>query len=326
MTVTRVDHDDGGRVDTMTRTETLKARGYPDEIINGNGNGHGPAELVQQVVLDEPESPACSVCSGPIPPARARAGSRTCDDPECIRSAKRARQRAATERRKASPPDRPAVEVSRISEIRLAPVAAQVTTEQAATDASPSWPAGAVAGQPEAANGWAAMLGALERAGAQVAVPQCGVRRPNVAPRGQSVGMSRRGGRLLAMPSVPVLPATVNTPDRSRRISALWTARPDLTETEIAARVDAELAEEATRRAESERYAQEMVDSVMRMTACGACGSPGGRWSPHSGLCERCYRVEQVILAERAAAEPIAGGVDRRATVERYLAWRAGRR
>ena len=62
------------------------------------------------------------------------------------------------------------MEVSRISEIRLAPVAAQVTTEQAATDASPSWPAGAVASQPEAANGWAAMLGALERAGAQVSV------------------------------------------------------------------------------------------------------------------------------------------------------------
>lgn len=101
------------------------------------------------------------------------------------------------------------------------------------------------------------------------------------------------------------------------RRQQIWGRQPTLGYDEVIELADLELADEAARKTDSERYAREMVDSVRRMTACPVCGSPG-RWSAHTALCQPCHRTAETLKAERAAAE-IVGTADRRTAVAAYL-------
>jgi hypothetical protein len=51
--------------ETLPRTELLKARGYPDEIVHTNGSTPEGTSTVS-----EPDERECGVCHGRIPPDR----------------------------------------------------------------------------------------------------------------------------------------------------------------------------------------------------------------------------------------------------------------
>ena len=75
--------------ETLSRTELLTERSYPDDIIHTNGSTSAPVERV------------CAVCDGPIPAERPQ-NSQTCGD-EC-RNEWRLRQRRRNHHEGREPP------------------------------------------------------------------------------------------------------------------------------------------------------------------------------------------------------------------------------
>jgi hypothetical protein len=112
---------------------------------------------------------------------------------------------------------------------------------------------------------------------------------------------------------------TVNTVERARRISDLWSRRPDMTEAAVERQVDAQLAAEEAVAADARARADEFTASATAlMFRCGACG--GTRTSSATdALCDACRAVMVVVKAERLFDEQIDGH-SRRALVEQYLA------
>ena len=86
--------------DTLTRTEALKERGYPPEIVNGNGSAVAPpqpAEVAVPAEHSDGEGRRCSECGGPIPlefHTNRKTCSRACSDHrEARQSGSRSRER-----------------------------------------------------------------------------------------------------------------------------------------------------------------------------------------------------------------------------------------
>jgi hypothetical protein len=113
-----------------------------------------------------------------------------------------------------------------------------------------------------------------------------------------------------------------NTAERARRVSDLWNRRPNMTEGEVIAQVDAQLAREAAEQAEQTARADALTASATAlMFACAACG--GSRMpSAPDGLCGPCRSVNVLLAGEDAAAEQI-GGRSRRELVATHRARRA---
>ncbi len=111
--MTRVAHQ-SQNYDTLTRTEALRERGYPPEVVNGNGSAVAkplPAEVLVPEVLapgvtvaesGDAEIRRCSECGGPIPssstPTERRARRRARTNERCASAGSRNRERSPRKR------------------------------------------------------------------------------------------------------------------------------------------------------------------------------------------------------------------------------------
>jgi hypothetical protein len=116
---------------------------------------------------------------------------------------------------------------------------------------------------------------------------------------------------------------TASTRERQARITEAWARHPDLTESQVAAEVDAELAYEAEAEAERRAQAAEFTDSFVAMTACPLPGCRHGRTA--TGLCETHSLVLAVVQAERAGSDTLPDGRTVREWVTALAEERAGR-
>jgi hypothetical protein len=111
------------------------------------------------------------------------------------------------------------------------------------------------------------------------------------------------------------LTAIATEKEKTRRISAMWSARDDLSIAEVTEIVETEMADEAATAAAAAVFAQSIAASIDSMTTCPACRSAV---ADRSGLCPDCSLVATIIRAERAAADQVRGH-DRRQLVEAHL-------
>jgi hypothetical protein len=98
-----------------------------------------------------------------------------------------------------------------------------------------------------------------------------------------------------------------NSPERQRRIAELWSARPGMTETEVADQIDADLGVEAEAEAEGQARAEEFSRSFAAMTTCAVPGCPHGKLA-RTALCETHSAVLYLVEAETAAGETLPDG------------------
>lgn len=99
---------------------------------------------------------------------------------------------------------------------------------------------------------------------------------------------------------------TATTPELAARRAELWQRRPDLTETEVADLVDAQLEAEAAETAAGRAHAADLGAGLAALAMC-PCGA-GESFGRPSGLCPACERVSAVMRAELEAAEVLADG------------------
>jgi hypothetical protein len=114
---------------------------------------------------------------------------------------------------------------------------------------------------------------------------------------------------------------TTNTAERAQRVAQVWRSDPHLTEREVYAIVDAELAAEAEERAEADARSRETVASANGFWVCRACGTdigPGVR----DGYCTEC-RAGAAVLRGLNALDDDIGGRTRRQLIEANLKDRA---
>ena len=155
--------------------------------------------------------------------------------------------------------------------------------------------------------------------------PKCGVRRETLDRCSSPSHRRRAGGETSTVPtarSTPTAsPAVANNPERSRRVAEMWSARPDWSEKEILEAVDAQLAEEAETLTPGGRpLPRPWPIPSERCTSAGVAERVPPLAARSAACCRPCQRVEQVLLAEQAAASPIPGGGSRRDAVEADLA------
>jgi hypothetical protein len=81
--------------DTMSRSQLLRERGYPDETVNGST----PAEVETKHGSD---TRLCAICHEPIPPDRPR-NSTVCANPECREAWRLAQRRRRYEEGREAP-------------------------------------------------------------------------------------------------------------------------------------------------------------------------------------------------------------------------------
>jgi hypothetical protein len=97
-----------------------------------------------------------------------------------------------------------------------------------------------------------------------------------------------------------------DNPEKARRIADLWTRRPQLSEADVIAQVDAELAAEAEQRAEREAELRELDASFDAMSRC-ACCLVATRTSVRDGFCNDCRPVVAELVTERRRNEVVKG-------------------
>jgi TorA maturation chaperone TorD len=131
-------------------------------------------------------------------------------------------------------------------------------------------------------------------------------------------GVSPQGRIAIRRKQRRVLMTMTQNPERARRVADLWTRQPSLTEAEVTAQVDAELAAEAAQQAEDRKWADEMSESYKRLTSCSVCRSESKTYRSTDGLGDACRGVVAMIRAERRATEMV-GDVTRRELAEAWL-------
>ena len=110
---------------------------------------------------------------------------------------------------------------------------------------------------------------------------------------------------------------TITDRERHERIAAEFERRPDATIDEVEAIVDAQLADEAAARAETDAETHELDAAMLAMTyRCGACGQ-NTRDSVSDAFCPACRAVNYVQEADEAGQE-LVNGTTRRELVEAY--------
>ena len=107
----------------------------------------------------------------------------------------------------------------------------------------------------------------------------------------------------------------INTPERQHRIATAWGRHKTWTFEQVAAQVDADLAEEAEAQALRDEKTAALAASFASMLACKICGA--NSLGSGSGFCADCGRVVVTIRNERACAEQLNGHT-RRQLVETY--------